>query len=155
VLCGVIILLVVVTEWQRMHYNDYKVQRESIVSSQPGKTEVTQEQVNEFESGFLAKDEDVVKFIEIVGKPRDSFEKFDLNFISEIPEGKKSPQYLPVEFHMAGSYENLEGYLQALFNAPYVIGVKNLELVSDDGFQYMVTSRLTAQLYVSESYKEK
>lgn len=138
-------------EWQRQQFADLRSKRESLVTSFPGETSVTQEQVDALSSGLLSE-KDVVSFIETVEQARPSFDEFKINFVSDVPEGKKAPLYLPVTFTMTGSFADITTFISSLLESQYVIKVDGLELTSKDGFESSATLMLTARVYVVEDF---
>ncbi|MCR4263566.1 MAG: hypothetical protein NUV98_02500 [Candidatus Roizmanbacteria bacterium] len=138
-------------EWQRQQYIALQSKRETLVVSFPGETSVTQEQVEVLSSGFL-DDKEIVTFIETVEQASTSFDEFEISFVSDVPEGKKAPLYLPVTFTMTGSFDEITRFLSSLLTSEYVIKVDGLELTSKDGFDSSATLLLTARVYVSNEY---
>ena len=136
-------------EWQRQQFTSLQSKHESLVTSLPGEKTVTQEQVAALGSGLLSE-KDIVSFIETVEQASGSFNEFELRFVSDVPEGKKAPLYLPITFSMNGSYADIARFIRALLESQYLIKIEGLELTSKDGFVSSATLLLTARVYVAD-----
>ena len=152
---GILIVLTLTVigfvEWQRRQFTDLQSQRESLVTNLPGETSVTQEQIDALSSGLLSE-KDVVSFIETVEQASPSFDEFKISFVSDVPEGKKAPLYLPITFTMTGSFADITTFISSLLESQYVIKVDALELTSKDGFESSATLLLTARVYVADDF---
>lgn len=138
-------------EWQRQQFANLQSQRETLVTGLPGETSVTQEQVAVLSSGLLSE-EGIISFIETVEQVSGSFAEFEMNFITDVPEGTKVPLFLPVTFTMTGSYTDINNFITALLKSQYIIKVMSLELTSKDGFESSATAILTTRVYVSDDF---
>ena len=146
------VLLVMLYRERKSYLNVRKEDTSRIQVIQQAST-VSQEDILKLEDVFL-REEGVITFIRTMEQQKTGFDKFDLKFTSDVPQGK-DPKYLTFSLTVVGNANRMRTFLTNLLTSTLAIQPGSLELLTDKEDTTVAMMTFRGQLFVSDSWNEK